>query len=85
MEREIIQKLKDCGEKDGDIRRIYLNLGGTCKISDEFTDVVCAHLQGDKLTFQVNSPDDKYTVFATLDEFSEDAAKTIYLAVMSTK
>lgn len=70
--------LKERGEKDGNVYRIWLdNLNGVCDISGH-TDIMCAHLgEDDILTFQVNTPDDKSTIFVYLDELPEETIKLV--------
>lgn len=85
-EGNMIFALQENGDVDGNNRRIYLsNLNGVCNI-DGHTDVMCAHLGEDrKLTIQVNTPDDKSTIFADIDEFNHDVADQIYDQVVKYK
>ena len=66
---EIAQIVREKGEKDGDVYRIWLSdLNGVCDIAGH-TDIMCAHLGEDGiLTFQVNTPDDNSTIFVRLEE-----------------
>ena len=66
---EIAQTVREKGERDGDVYRIWLSdLNGVCDIAGH-TDIMCAHLgEDDILTFQVNTPDDKSSIFVYLEE-----------------
>lgn len=66
---EIAKIVRENGEQDGNVYRIWLSdLNGVCDISGH-TDVMCAHLGEDGiLTFQVNTPDDQSSVFVYLEE-----------------
>lgn len=66
---EIAQIVREKGEQDGNVYRIWLsNLNGVCDIAGH-TDIMCAHLGEDGiLTFQVNTPDDKSSIFVYLEE-----------------
>ena len=66
---EIAKTVRENGEQDGNVYRIWLSdLNGVCDISGH-TDVMCAHLGEDGiLTFQVNTPDDQSAIFVYLEE-----------------
>ena len=65
--------VKQYGEQDGNIYRIWLDLNGVCNL-DGHTDVMCAHLGEDGiLTFQVNTPDDQSTIFVYPEELPKEA------------
>ena len=82
----MIEAVKTKGEKDGNITRIWLDdLNGVCNL-DGYTDVMCAHLGEDgKLTFQVNSPDDKSTIFEYIYAFPVEVADLIAKQVFDYK
>ena len=69
MSDDIVQIVREKGEQDGDVYRIWLSdLNGVCDIAGH-TDIMCAHLGEDGiLTFQVNTPDDKSSIFVYLEE-----------------
>ena len=70
--------VREKGELDGNIRRIWLGgLDGVCNLSGH-TDIMCAHLGEDGiLTFQVNTPDDNSTIFVYLEELPYPAARKV--------
>ena len=78
MENKLAELVKKYGEKDDNTYRIWLdNLNGVCDFAGH-TDIMCAHLGEDgKLTFQVNTPDDKSTIFVWLEEFPDDVIKKV--------
>ena len=78
--------VREKGEADDDVKRIWLSdLNGVCNI-DGHTDIMCAHLGVDgALTFQVNSPDDKSTIFVDIDDFNYSVADLIYDQVINYK
>jgi len=69
ISKELTKIVREKGEKDGNVYRIWLSdLNGVCDITGH-TDIMCAHLGEDGiLTFQVNTPDDKSTIFVYLEE-----------------
>lgn len=72
---ELTEIVREKGEQDGNIYRIWLSdLNGVCDIAGH-TDIMCAHLGEDGiLTFQVNTPDDKSTIFVCLEELPYSVA-----------
>lgn len=72
---ELIQLVREKGEQDGNVYRVWLSdLNGVCDIA-RHTDIMCAHLGEDGiLTFQVNTPDDKSTIFVYLEELPYSVA-----------
>lgn len=79
---ELIQIVREKGEQDGNIYRIWLSgLNGVCNIFGH-TDIMCAHLGEDgKLTFQVNSPNDSSSVFVYLEELPYSAALKVIVKI----
>ena len=69
MTDDIAKIVREKGEQDGNVYRIWLSdLNGVCNISGH-TDVMCAHLGEDGiLTFQLNTPDDQSSIFVYLEE-----------------
>lgn len=69
MTDDVAKIVRGKGEQDGNVYRIWLSdLNGVCNIAGH-TDIMCAHLGEDGiLTFQVNTPDDKSTIFVYLEE-----------------
>ena len=90
-ELEMIETVKEKGEDEGDSHRIWLSdLNGACNICDEYTDIMsavaCKNLDGeDSLSIQVNTPDDKRTIFACLDDFDYSVVDKIYEQIMNYK
>ena len=72
---EIAKIVREKGEQDGNVYRIWLGgLNGVCDMAGH-TDIMCAHLGEDgMLTFQINTPDDKSTIFVYLEELPYPAA-----------
>lgn len=72
---ELIQLVREKGEQDGNVYRIWLSdLNGVCDIAGH-TDIMCAHLGEDgNLTFQVNTPDDQSSIFVYLEELPYSVA-----------
>lgn len=65
--------VKNYGEQDGNIYRLWLDLNGVVDL-DGHTDILCAHLGEDGiLTFQVNTPDDSSTIFVYPEELGQGA------------
>lgn len=82
MENKLAELVKKYGEKDDNTYRIWLDLNGVCDFAGH-TDIMCAHLGEDgKLTFQVNTPDDKSTIFVWLEEFPDDVIKKVVGQIM---
>lgn len=85
MEQKLIERIKQYGEKeyeDEEFYRIWLNgLNGVCNINghtDILSAVACKDLDGnDTLSIQVNTPDDKSTLFVGLEELPEPAVKLV--------
>ena len=69
MAKDVAKIVREKGEQDGNVYRIWLfGLNGVCDIAGH-TDIMCAHLGEDGiLTFQVNTPDDQSTIFVHLEE-----------------
>lgn len=90
-ENEMLSTVQQFGEDEGDCgHRIWLSdLDGQCNINshtDIMSVVACKTLLGnDSLSFQVNTPDDKSTMFVDLYEFEPDVVEAIYSQVMSHK
>ena len=78
MDEEIAKLVREKGEKDGNVYRIWFSgLNGVCDIAGH-TDILCAHLGEDGvLTFQVNTPDDKSTLFVRLEELPYPVADRV--------
>lgn len=83
-EDDIITAVKEKGENEGDCGyRIWLsNLNGKCNINghtDIMSAVVTKNTKGnDSLSIQVNTPDDRSTIFVDIYDFNADVADLIY-------
>ena len=89
-EQDMIDTVKERGEDEGDSRRIWLSgLNGACNINghtDIMSAVACKNTAGeDCLSIQVNTPDDKRTIFACLDDFDYSVVDKIYEQIMNYK
>lgn len=85
-EQDMIDTVKERGEDDGDSHRIWLSgLNGACNINghtDIMSAVACKNTAGeDCLSIQVNTPDDKSTLFCSIDDFTPDVADKIYYQI----
>ena len=89
-EQNMIEQVKEFGESEGESHRIWLSdLNGKCLINDH-TDIMsvvaCKNTDGkDCLSIQVNSPDDKSTIWVEILDFTYDVADQIYDQVMNYK
>lgn len=90
-EAEMLKSVQEKGEDEGDCgHRIWLgHLNGKCDINghtDIMSVVSCKTLLGsDSLSFQVNTQDDKSTIFVDIYEFEPDVVEAIYSQVMTYK
>ena len=88
---EMLETVKQFGEDEGDCgHRIWLgDLNGKCDI-DGHTDIMSVvasknYLGQDTLSFQVNTPDDKKTIFVDIFYFQPEVVEAIYTQVMNNK
>lgn len=83
-EDDMISAVKEKGEDEGDCgHRIWLsNLNGKCNLNghtDIMSAVVTKNTKGnDSLSIQVNTPDDRSTIFVGIYDFDADVADLIY-------
>lgn len=89
-EQNMIEQAKAVGEDEGESHRIWLSgLNGKCLINghtDIMSVVACKNTAGeDCLSIQVNSPDDKSTIWVDISDFTYDVADLIYNQVMNYK
>ena len=85
-EQDMIDTVKERGEDEGDSHRIWLSdLNGACNINghtDIMSAVACKNTAGeDCLSIQVNTPDDKSTLFCSINDFTPDVADKIYYQI----
>lgn len=75
---ELAEIVREMGEPDDNVRRIWLHdLNDVCDIAGH-TDVMCAHYGEDGiLTFQVNTGDDSSTIFVYYDELPDIVQKFV--------
>lgn len=80
-EKRLAVIVRELGEKDDNVRRIWLDLNGACDIEGH-TDIMCAHYGEDgMLTFQVNTPDDSSTIFVSFGELPEAARNAVMFQI----
>lgn len=89
-EQNMIEQVKEFGEDEGESHRIWLsNLNGKCRINghtDIMSVVACKNTEGnDCLSVQVNTPDDKSTIWVSISDFTYEVADLIYDQVMNYK
>jgi hypothetical protein len=86
VDEEIIKVVREKGEKDGNVYRIWFSgLNGVCNIGG-YTDILCAHLGEDGiLTFQVNTPNDCSTIFVRLEELPYAVAIKVIAQINATQ
>ena len=89
-EQNMINVVKERGEDEGDSHRIWLSdLNNMCNINghtDIMSVVACKNTAGkDCLSIQVNSPDDKSTIFVDIYDFNYEVADLIYDQVVNYK
>ena len=89
-EQQMIDAVKATGEDEGDSHRIWLSdLDGMCNINghtDIMSVVACKDTAGnDTISIQVNTPDDKSTLFVSIYDFTYEVADLIYDQVIDHK